>query len=295
MAIFLKNSWNVPPVRWGSSTDVQYAIRINSEKIYGINSEDALLIQPLFWKLPPIDYSGNNYKSTLFRIFSDFNGYCFNGTNSTIAFGNVLALGDVDWTLSAIVRIDSITNSMAITGKGKNVLGGAADALEYGIQFASGVGFRSLIANQTSLEYVDALVSGVPNVGSSHRIVATHDSVNSKLRIYVDGKYNNVKSLTINQSQSTGGFNIGSWPLASVHARVWDGFIKDVQLHSSVFSDEVISKFTDIPYGLYQKVSRPFYLLPTEPIGWTGEIIGITNPTEILGIATSGISKVNVI
>ena len=57
------------PRKWGSFQDVQYAIRKNAEKIYQIDPDSMVLCMPLFWGLPPLDYSkfgnhGTNYGAT---------------------------------------------------------------------------------------------------------------------------------------------------------------------------------------------------------------------------------------
>lgn len=292
MSIILKNSQNIPPARWGSFEDVQYAIRVNAEKIYGIASKNQLLTYPLFWRLPPLDYSGNNYVGNPYNLTSDFEGYHYDGAaDRSIFFGDILALGDIDWSLSALVKLNSVANNIVIVGKGKNELGGIANGLEYGLQFAAGLGFRALISNQITLESVVATTTGIPDLNRLYKVTVTHDSINSKLHIYVNGKYENTKSLGINQNQSTGGFNIGSWPLVSEVDRPWNGVIIDVCLVKGIICDKTISLLNELPYGLYQKVSKPIYYAAPS-VGWTGIISGITNPTKINSVAATNIAKV---
>ena len=64
MAIILKNSWNVPPARWGSPADIRYAIKVNSEKVYNLDPDSNKFLFPVFWGFPLLDYSESNTPAT---------------------------------------------------------------------------------------------------------------------------------------------------------------------------------------------------------------------------------------
>ena len=51
MAIFLRHSYNVFPSLWGSDADVQYAVKTNCEKIYGIDSDKLVLAMPMWERI----------------------------------------------------------------------------------------------------------------------------------------------------------------------------------------------------------------------------------------------------
>lgn len=297
MAIYLKNSWNVPPTRWGSFTDVKYAINENCEKIYSIDHKSLVLGIPMFWGLPVLDYSKSNKKGTLTKVFADFRGYHYNGTDSTLSFGNTLTVGDRDYTISALASLNNVSNTQVLVSKGVNALGGDSNALEYVLQFsATDAAFRFVISDRVNTINVVASITGVPVVKNTYLIVGVHDAINNKIHIYINGKYENTTNLTISQGNSIGGFNIGSWDLDSVEDKVLDGYIKDVRINTAVLSDSTISKFNELPYALYQKVPRPFYLLPiAAPEGWTGTINGISsaNISKVNGISLSVINKIN--
>lgn len=57
MGIFLRQLHKEKPLIWGSFQDRQFSIWRNLEDIYQVNHESAKLIMPLFWGLPPRDYS----------------------------------------------------------------------------------------------------------------------------------------------------------------------------------------------------------------------------------------------
>lgn len=276
MSIFLRHSYNVPPPRWGSDADVQYAIKVNSEKVYGINPNDNRIIMPLFWDSFILDYSKYKNNPTDSQpygipIFKNQTLY-FDGIDDAVSVG-LNSIPIVNFTYS--FNIHPTVSSIGI------LLGAQGSSIEYRIE-----------ANGT----INLVKSGIVNIGQStgalksnifQRIAVTYDSSGNWAH-YINGK--NIGSGINLQTLSYPDYlYIGR----SQYALNYFGGIKDIRICNGAQTSAQIALFNDLPYGLYQKVSRPFYLLPTAPpVGWTGEIIGITNPTEILGRATSGISEV---
>ena len=106
MAIILKNSWNVPPVRWGSFADVRYAIKVNAEKIYGIDFNDIASVYPFFWGLPLIDFANTKISFSNDTVFYKDNVLAFDGTNSFLhSISNQISDSDTQYTIYIKLRL----------------------------------------------------------------------------------------------------------------------------------------------------------------------------------------------
>ena len=104
MAIILKNSWNVPPARWGSFEDVQYAIRVNSEKIYGIDSSKNSFNMPLFWGNPVLDYGGQHHHGSVTDATFYDGAFHLKNIGSKINIGQTFLSGFTKASFSVYVR-----------------------------------------------------------------------------------------------------------------------------------------------------------------------------------------------
>lgn len=284
MGIFLRQSYNIPPSRWGSPADVQYAVKVNSEKIYNRQYENIILALPLFWGLPFLDYSENNNKGLGSDVIYKNRNLYFNN-NAYLQVNNTPSLNPSYLTIYSGIQpsdpgvIDQICSKDArgvqrVWQFRKN----ASNVLEF-IVFNDPSG-NSVVAGTTSV--VD---------GISHNVVGTWDG--SNIKVYVDGELdgNPVNYAGVLYSSATNDVFVGL--AQTIDQGAWHGYIEYTLLIKEADNVSQIALQNDLPYGLYQKVSRPVYLLPTTPsVGWTGKIITRTNPTKILGRATSGISKV---
>ena len=107
------------PRRWGSFQDVQYAIRKNAEKIYQIDPDSIVLCMPLFWGLPPLDYSGKNNHGTNYGATYKDGGLDFDGSNDYISSTGVNEIdGATELSLCVWVKHSSLTDDDYICQKG---------------------------------------------------------------------------------------------------------------------------------------------------------------------------------
>ena len=288
MAIILKNSWNVPPVRWGSFEDIQYAIKVNAEKIYGVDPDSFVLNLPLFWGLPILDYSSYKIPIVNYNVKYRGNGLYFGGSSSAshleIHDKELLAFEGAteDFTVSMRFTPHYLSSHQILIMKGdanddfwrvhlwdNNRVVCSLDAID----FATSIG-RFVIGGQYSL------------------INVFNKSGNGQ--IYVDGSpsgssvaLNNEVLALANQYMQIGCSSYGPTFYYFL------GYIYELHIAKKVYTPEQIALFSNLPYALYQKVIRPFYFFPMAPTGWTGKINTVTNPSKIMGVSIEDITKVN--
>ena len=255
MAIFLRQSHLVKPPRWGSFADVQYAIRVNSEKIYGCNPDNDVLVMPLFWGLPPLDYSGYNN----------------NGTNygATYKDGSLDFGGADDYVYKAGNPIAGAM-TICVRAKTSNVLEGIVHYNEANPPVASTFDRQLYIDSNgyaTFRVYNGGaqLTTGITNIadGDYHYIVGTINTVLGN-SIWVDGTLENTNSGGTDgyNGYSSAFFYVGvSCIVASVS--YFDGFIDEVRISNVARTADQIALFHDRPWDLYRPVSRPVWSIPT--------------------------------
>lgn len=292
MSIFLRHSYNIPPPRWGSSADIQYAVKVNAEKVYGINADTVCFSLPMFWGLPILDVSEKNNHITNQGATYKNNEFVFDGTNDYVDIDNIGSFRDfVDtgpFTINLLVRNNlaatrtSIISDFNASGTIKSF------TIEFGGWLQDVTHITTLMAQaNANLGYLDSGV--VYDTTTYYHICVTFDGTTRT--IFIQGKYKN--SDVPPTWDSGAGTNTTIGRVGSYSGGYLNGNLKFLNIFKSSINRFQIALLNDLPYGLYQKVSRPFYLLPSVPsVGWTGEIIGVTNPTEILGRATSEISEV---
>ena len=276
MAIFLRQSHNVKPPRWGSFADVQYAVRKNCEKIYDIDSDSLVLAIPCFWGLSPTDYSGqNNYSTNHGLIYKD-GGLDSSGitTGGYIQLDNKIVFQDQKpWTFIISVDLDALYSYLGLVGN----------------SLASGAYTRFMGTNTGLINIYNDINTKVDTSSNfcmlrQHMYIFTHRA-SSVIKCYKDGKYI--------QTLSLGGiftfYRLGS--LGSIDNYLIDGRIKNINIFDTTLSASQIALFHNLPYGLYQPVSRIFYSIPAGE-GWTGKIYGVTNPAKIMGVIVANINKV---
>lgn len=278
MAIFFKNSWNVPPPRWGSPADVQYAIKKNCETIYNIDPESYILLLPLFWGFPILDYSKDKNNCANHGALYKNGQLHFNGTTdygrldhtyTTYNKGSIEVRGNAKAVNSAFISFVTDSN-------------GSGSYLQF-VFYTGGILWLyspPVIGGDISVETNNGFSLNV-----SLNIIVQSDGTNTK--IFVSGKE---EAVTINAGNGkwfndvpTNAANIGALHRGTEQYSPFNGFLEDVRISNAIRTPEQASKLNDLPYGLYQKVSRPFYLLPIAP--------GPTTEFKNLGTEISGGSE----
>lgn len=261
MAIFLRHSYNIPPPRWGNPADIQYAVKVNSEKLYGIDPYTNICIAPLFWGLPIIDYSSYNITLTNYGSYFKNSSLYFNGSGYIIGTDITPLLG-TKYTVSSRVKF-AVNNENNIFCSLRSTT--SATPVYFQLDH-NNLDIRLIVRADNSVTG-NAQKSGALVLNKTQNIVCARDG--DDLYTYVDA---GTPATTSNSfgTISANGFVIGGGytgaPTVNVPS-LFKGYIEDIRINNDIYGGDKVRLFNDLPYGLYQKVSRPFYLLPEAPVG----------------------------
>lgn len=250
------------PRRWGSFQDVQYAIRKNSEKIYGVNPDSDILVMPLFWGLPLLDYSGKANHGTNHGATYKDGSLNFNGESNYVEGKDIDGAGLFsELTVSCRVNLDTA----AVDYKG---------ILDKSDAFNSNVNpvFRLFLADNVGDKKFRWKVWGADGVSAGN---VDSDSATINEWIHIVGRYDgsevamwiNGGKQAITQSE-TGNLNDKSNNLRIGVSNSFfiDGLIDEVRISNIARTADQIALFHDCPWDLYRPVSRPIYSLPSMAI-----------------------------
>lgn len=261
----------IKPRKWGNFQDVQYAIRKNAEKIYQVDSDSIILCMPLFWGLPPLDYSGKNNNGTNDGTIYKNNSLEFDGLTNEI-HGSLSGLTNFVNTVSGWFYPHTEEDS----GNGRRFII---------LQPASGwnvIFFDSVLTNTPKVGINDG-VNGITRIGNNdaitlnawNHIVYSYDGSASGtgIKIYINGAEISYSSATGANSVSaiSTDFIIGANNIDGQYA--FDGFINEVCVFKGVRTANQIALFYDRPWALYRPVSRPVYSIPAAPSLYIPQII----------------------
>ena len=142
------------------------------------------------------------------------------------ASNSTFQTGDVDFTLTAWVKLSSKPGTMEIVGK----RGGGAGSLEYYLRY-DGVGdrfnFEVSPNGSTPVTNVVANTLGSPVVGVWYFVACWHDSVNNQLGISVNAGAADTTSFSSGVFAGTSAFKIGATADSGTN-EYWDGLIDEV-------------------------------------------------------------------
>ena len=225
---FLRQSHNVKPERWGSDADVQFAVAKNSEKIYGIDHKSNVLVMPLFFGFPCLDFSGKQNHGTPYGgVAYDGQGLILDGTNDYVDVGtnSSLQISTGDFSISSWIKTD-LSHTGVIFAKGD------VDQAPY-------IGYQ--VYTRTTDPYIRIYtIEGVNNTsqttsqpqnihdGLKHYIVAQRNSGN--LQIYVDGIIKSNESLTLRDVSNTQTAFIGRRLSNNLNSLPFNGLIDEARI-----------------------------------------------------------------
>ena len=245
--IFLRQSHNVKPLRWGSPADIEYAIKVNAEKVYDVDPDSIVLAMPLFFGLPCIDYSGHRNDGVNHGAYYKDGELEFDGVGDYVDCGYDasldLTIGTVEmWFKPAVAFSAGSDPSMyLITGGPSHYYFSASSSLLY---FFLDDGDIRCYSDNNSWDT------------NWYHAVVTSDGIIAKM--YIDGAV-----------QSNTGDAIGhKLFIFNTNIRIsheFDGAINRVQFYNCPLSADQIALFHALPYGLYQPVIRPVYSWPASP------------------------------
>ena len=249
MGIFLRQSYNVKPPRWGSPADIEYAIKVNAEKVYDVDPDNIVLAMPLFWGLPCLDYSGKRNDGTNHGADYKDGELEFDGSSSYVEIANSDSL-DITDTVTFFAQVKST---------------GGADAKQSIITKQSAWQFtmNSLVV-AIYLYGIDPLGwrLGTTNIkdGKEHHVAVTYDKDggSDNLNLYADGQVDNSFTVTGAITENNNEVALGYLDTIGYY-RWFNGSIGEACIFNAAFSADQIALFHALPYGLYQPVIRPIY------------------------------------
>lgn len=164
-------------------------------------------------------------------------------------------LGDIDYTISVIVKIDSKAQDGVIVAKEEST-----NPREFRLQYQqSSDRFRFIVFSNAGsvIGDVSANTLGSPSVGTFYYIIAEHDSVNNKVRIKVNnGAYDEANTTDVPAVTScdirVGAFFMGDDPHPT--DKYWDGSIE----HLSVWKRLLSSTERTTLYNAGTPLTYPF-------------------------------------
>lgn len=257
MAIILKNSWNVPPARWGSFEDVQYAILKNCETVYNIDPDSIVLAVPLFWGIYSDLSRFKNIITNYGAIRIKEGGFYFDGsTYMWIDQNPSLEFGTGDFSLSYRFKT-----------KSSDVL----SILSYGDRHDS-AGWTSYIGANGVTKFIidDSLNQVITEDAVNHANGIKHNyliSINksNNQTIYLDGvntASDNVSAVGDMDTNDHDDIQIGRVWHSAGYLYYYIGALYTICINNIALTENQAKLFDTLPYALYQKVARPFYLLP---------------------------------
>lgn len=252
MGIFLRQSYNVKPPRWGSPADIEYAIKVNAEKIYDVDPDSIVLAMPLFWGLPCLDYSGKRNDGVNHGAYYKNGELEFDGVGAYIDCGKDssldMALGNM--TFSVWIQIPSeVDNYGDLVGKG-----GWNNDYTYGIVNNNDHIMGYLAVNGASDRIASAGYEYTPDTKNHYVLFFDRDT---SMILYINGNYyTSVNIASYSAISFINAYNVfvGKYPSWYVKSLIYD-----VRISNVVQTADQIALFHALPYGLYQPVIRPVY------------------------------------
>jgi len=262
---FLRQSHNVKPERWGSEADVQYAIAKNSEKIFGVDPDSNVLVMPLFFGFPCLDYSGKQNHGTPYGGVAYHSGSLdFDGVNDNVGIANNLSLNPLQISISAWIKHAGDASIDAILSKDHNETGNVQRVWQ----------FRKDATNKLQLIVFKAdadlsSVTGATTIADSTQrfVTGTWDGIN--INVYVDGKRDATPVAyagSLQQGQTNNAL-IGADETGSVGSKTnfFNGLIPDTRINNIVLTAEQIALFYARKWDLYRRVGRTYYSVAAAP------------------------------
>jgi len=248
------------PQRWGNFQSVQYAIRKNSEKIYGVNPDSNVLVMPLFWGFPCLDFSGKQNHGTPYGGVAYHSGSLdFDGVDDYVGMNDVYYDSGThsQITVSLWIYADNyVANDVPIS----------RSFYPFAIQFTSASGgnvnYKTSVRTDVTGD-IQPTTTGYPlTTGSWNLITLVYDGtqginyLNGQNKISVQGTGNLLASPTYN-------IIIGNYQSGSSY---WfDGLIDEVRISNIAPTAEQIALFYARKWDLYRRVGRTYYSVAAAP------------------------------
>ena len=245
------------PKRWGSVSDIQYAIRKNSEKIYGIDPDSNVLIMPLFWGFPCLDFSGkNNHGAPEGGVGYHSGGLDFDGTTGYLLIPNDFFVGIASGTF--LMRLSpSVASSGSISAfAGDSVSDYAFQFLltttNFYAGFYDGVWRRAVATEGSDYSWV---------INESIQLGVGWDSVSPTVKILFNGQNVGTNYTTAFTQPAKNNLFIAR----RSSGNFFNGLIDDIRINNIAPTAEQIALFYQRPWDLYRRVGRTYYSVAAAP------------------------------
>lgn len=257
---------------WGKVSDIQYALRVNAERIFRIDPDSIIVAMPM-WEGAGntiIDYSKYaNYGGNVEAVWSGQNLY-FNGVDNAVDIpdSSLLELGTGPVTL--IVGFKSGGQTGTFQRFLTKVEPSGANSSQYRMTLSeSGAALNLNFAVRDTVS-INIVGGSDVNDGKPHMVVGVRDTIEDKIKLYLDGESDatpvaetqgNVDTLN---STLTLGCQNQSGGIPDERQQFFKGDFYFFNFINIILSADQISLMNDRPWALYEPVQRPiYYFLPT--------------------------------
>jgi len=271
MAIFLRHSHNVKPVRWGSEADIQYAIAKNSEKIYGVDPDSNVLVMPLFWGFPCLDYSGKqNHGTPVGGVAYDGQGLDFDRTDDKIIVPHNANLSlTTNWTFLMVLRTD-ITAGVSSNQQ----LAAKTDGTDFNYSLAIGTygaADRKIAVNYKSGGTWQGEYNSNSSIPLAEKCSICHVKNGSNFLFYINGSADGSANDT--EVPDTNIHPLHLFGHATAASRGLDGGVWSCIISNSAYTAEQIALFYARKWDLYRRVGRTYYSVAAAPSVYIPQIM----------------------
>jgi len=253
------------PRRWGSFADVQYAIRKNMEKIYGCNPDNNVLVMPLFWGLPCLDYSGKANHGTNYGATYKDGSLDFDGGNDYVDVDESIR-NENNYTVSLWFRTES-TSGIDFYSEGS--ISTNTPLFNFVIN-TSGDGIVGFNHRDDDADIVTG--NGTSDVNDNNWHYVTVVRANDNWELFVDVNSEDTATKAGIGTTTTTNAAIGVL-VRSTYTAYFDGLIDEVRISNTALTSDQIALFHDRPWDLYRPVSRPIWSIPAGG--------GVVSPTGV--------------
>lgn len=251
--------------RWGKVSDIQYAMRVNAERIFGIDPDSIVLAMPMW------EGAGNN--------IIDYSKHGNHGSNNGATWAGqgldfVKADGDSLNIQDASIISTLYNSSIKVRIKTDLANGGSDGTAIYCERITAIPIWKIQIAQAsgTALQLVHrndggslTFITGSASIcdGSKHEVILTKNG--TSVLFYIDGNLDGGGALNGNDALSTGKSRFGEDYYAAGVVN-YDGRISSGEIFNITLSASQIALMNDRPWALYEPVQRPiYYFLPSVP------------------------------
>jgi len=228
--------------------------------------------------------NGTVYGATLTSSGVNGSAYNYDGSNDYTNLGNPTALDNLhtgDWSISIWINPDVISSLKDVAGKN----GGGGGFYHYIGNSTGDISFTSGYTTTNSI----ATSGNVVSSGEWNHIVGVFTVSNKTWSIYHNGSEVSYSAQTGGSGNFRGGtsdnFVFGAYDAVS-GSRNYDGIIDEVAIWTKAVTSDEVSE-------IYNSGSGLFYDDWDVPSGWTGKIMGVTNPAKIDSVAVADITTIN--